>query len=158
MTIDNFIQKVQLLITDLQVTIPDYIGSKVAVDNIAIVKTRVEQKGQAADGGGFSPYSAYTAKKKKERGKSGVKNFSDTRQMWKSFKVTETVQQGDVFVTHTRMDDNTRNSGLTNQEIMEKHSKNEGKSIIDMSKTEIKNMETNVQTWTEKLIKQRLGL
>jgi len=78
--------------------------------------------------------------------------------MWKSFKVTETVQQGDVFVTHTRMDDNTRNSGLTNQEIMEKHSKNEGKSIIDMSKTEIKNMETNVQTWTEKLIKQRLGL
>lgn len=135
----------------------DFIQLKAAADVKGQVQQRVEHKGQNADGGQFSPYKPMTIGIRKAAGRQvGFKDFSFTRQMWKSFGVKERKQS--LFGTDItlRMGDEVRDTGNTNQEIMEKHSRVEGISIIAMSKDEIASLQKRVDKWLQDFINKNM--
>ena len=156
MNIDGFIQKLDDMQRNFNAVFTDAVQLRLSKDFIGPIRLRVEQRSERADGSLFSKYSQKTLATNRDKDKVN-KNFSDTGQMWRSFGIKE--RNTSLFGTEfkIRMSEGVRNTGETNQQIMEKHSKIEGISIIEPSKGEIKVAEVMASKEAIKIIKKYLA-
>jgi hypothetical protein len=156
MTVKELSQSLRRMADTLPTEFSDFIQLKAAADVKGQVQQRVEHRGQTAEGGQFSSYKpSYAAKRKAAGRQTGYKDFSFSRQMWKSFGVKERKQS--LFGTDVtlRMGDESRGK-ITNQGLLEAHSEREGISIIAMSKDEISALQKRVDKWLQDFINKNL--
>ena len=110
-----------------------------ALQLIALIKRRIISTGEKAEGGQFSAYTDAYLKKKSKRHTVSFKNFEDTRVMWNSFGIKDTEETLGMTVITARMDEDSRGS-ITNQGLMEVHSKAEDSELVAASTEEEKVM------------------
>ena len=69
---------------------------RIAFDQIALVKLRIQQSGQSASGGAFLPYTPSYAKQRKEAGyQVGFVDFTRTGRLFAS--ISPRVESSDIF-------------------------------------------------------------
>lgn len=130
MTIEEAIERLQQVSTGFEKIVLDLLLAEGFSAN-ALINKRVELSGIDADGGFFSDYSeGYAKKRAKEGRQTSYKDFSFTRELWKSIGVTlQATQQGKVVVVYEPKDQ-------TNKDKLRYLEQQEGKSILELSKEE----------------------
>lgn len=77
------------------------------LDEVAVVKARVINTGESAEGGGFNPYSpAYKKLREKKTRPTAYRNFSMTGEMWKKVEpiVTESDDVSTTYIVNSTED------------------------------------------------------
>lgn len=120
---------------------------KMALDGLALVKLRIQTKGQSADGPQFAPYvPSYAAERKKAGYQIGFVDYTRTGQFWAS--VRPQVETSNIFKTVVVI-------GATNargSEILKGAEPKRG-NLLQFSKDEIKLLEEMNQRRVAKYIK-----
>jgi hypothetical protein len=181
MTLDQFLAKITQTRLNIEREAAN-IGAAMGADLSALIADRVIQRGKTAEGGSFTPYStnetaAFFFRGKSRRGsaeaqvaklqkartplsypkfrelnglKSSPKNFEFTGEMWRGFGVTATRFDGRViYVTIGGKTELSANK-------MEWLSKQEGRDIIEPSKSELAQVESLTVRRVQKIIDQTL--
>jgi hypothetical protein len=179
MTLDQFLAKITQTRLNIEREAAN-IGAAMGADLSALIADRVIQRGKTAEGGSFTPYStnetaAFFFRGKSRRGradaqvaklqkartplsyskfrelnglKSSPKNFEFTGEMWREFGVTATRFDGRViYVTIGGKTELSANK-------MEWLSKQEGRDIIEPSKSELAQVESLTVRRVQKIIDQ----
>lgn len=120
---------------------------KMALDGLALVKLRIQTKGQSADGPQFAPYvPSYAAERKKAGYQIGFVDYTRTGQFWASIRPR--VEESDLFKTVVVI-------GATNArgaEILQDAEPKRG-NLLQFSKEEINLLEDLNKRRVEKYIK-----
>lgn len=130
LTIEQYLERLDRVIRDLERQRPQE-AQKIANDTLALVKRRVINTGQAADGTQFSPYSPQYAELRESRGRpTSYKNFSFVGTMWKeTIPVVRETRPGVSIIEISA-------SGNLSKDKIRWNSTREGKAITDLSQDE----------------------
>ena len=98
-TLLEYNKRLNGVISDLQSGAHGDVMVQVASDAIAMIKTRVQERGLNAEGSQFPEYSkSYREKKQKEGKYKGFVDFSFTNRMWSNIKIVSPKGELDMGV------------------------------------------------------------
>ena len=131
MNLDQLINKLTALQNSIQLDILNTIEVMLN-DSKALINRRVENEGKDADDSFFSDYSDGYASRRKEKGlQVKHKDFSFSREMWKSIGITFKSNQNGKLILILEPTDKI------NKEKMLKLEGQEGKAILELSENEL---------------------
>ncbi len=121
--------------------IKDFVAKRVVKD----VKQRVIDRGVDAQGNSFSPYSKDWEKKRKKEGLGSTKNFEFTGSMWDRFGIVKEEKKAASIEVWLGMSGQNSDTRKTNQELVNYHSNNEGRPIIELSDSEAEELNKEIK-------------
>lgn len=118
----------------------------VVLDLIALISSRVKNKGTTADGGYFTNYSEWHKSNRQEAGlQTSYKDFTFTNTMWRDFDLLQTTTTGSEIVSDVGF------RTLRSAKIYDENVVREKREIIEPSGKE---METVADMFFEWILKQ----
>lgn len=143
--LNEFIDIQNQVLSDFESLFPS-VMTTVGSDIVTLVRDRVQQTSQTAQGGSFSDYSPSYLTVRLEAGKQAFKDFTFTGDMWRDYKVISTSGSGTTARTRigvTRSDNIEKLTNLSDQEQ---------KSIVEPSSEDIRLGGLTLEAQIERII------